>query len=537
MHADRVSSPEAFRRHAEQSPDRVVVEDIFGRTVTNAQLHQEAIRYAGALRRAGIQSGDRVASLLNNSIETIQLWLGIGWAHALDVSVNTAYRGDILKYVLGDSGSKLVFVEAPFLDAFVEIADALTAVETVVVLGAPPPAGLRARTMTFEDFLAAGAAPDDLVAPGMGDLHGIVYTSGTTGVSKGVLIAWGRHGGGAACTMFRRFLGANDVWYSPFPACHNSAKIPLRIAAHLGCRVVIAPGFKTDRFWHDVRKFGCTSTLLLPNMLHWLVKAPPVGEDRDHPLVEVVGYGTDLGPFGDRFGVRVHCNYGNTEAGNTLFHLDVGNAPDGYSGRAHAPFEARIVGPEDYELPRGTQGELVTRCNEPWMVFQGYHRMPEETLRILRNGWYHTGDLFRMDDEGGVWFVDRHADYIRRRGENISSFEVEKIVMSHPKIREVAAIGIKSAEGEDEVKICIAFAAGEAVEPGELIQFLAPRMPRFMLPRYIEILAELPKTPATHRVRKAELREGALNANTWDAGPSRSARQGLTGARPKEHTK
>lgn len=518
---DHVAGPEVFRRRAIATPDRIALEETSGRSMTFAALHTAALRWAGALVRAGIQPRDRVASMFPNSMEMFALWLGLGWAHAWDVSINTAYRGDILKHVLSNAEPKLIFVEAPYVDALCEVISDLRSLETIVVWGGEPPTGLSTRIIPLEDFLDGAEPAADTDPPRFSDIQGIVYTSGTTGVSKGALIAWGRHSGGAASQMFGMIFDENDVWYSDFPACHNSAKMPLRITGQIGCRSVIAPGFKTDRFWRDIRDHGCTATLVLPNMAHWLVGAPDEGRDIDHSLRQVIGYGPDLGPFGRRFGAKVHCNYGNTEAGNTLFHLDVGDAASGYSGRATWPFEAKIVDDEDFEVAIGETGQLITRCNQPWMTFQGYHRMPDATTESLRNGWYHTGDLFRMDENGGVWFVDRHADYIRRRGENISSFEVEKVVMEHPAVREAAAIGIKSAEGEDEVKICIALANGQSVAPTELIAFLKPRLAPFMVPRFVEILPDLPKTPATHRVKKNELRTNPLNDNTWDAGDSR----------------
>lgn len=518
---ERLSAPEVFRRRAMATPDRIALEDSDGRSLSFAELHTGALHWAGALQRAGIGPGDRVASMFPNSLEMLQLWLGLGWAHAWDVSVNTAYRGEILKHVLSNAAPRLIFLEAPYVEAFLTVAAELPSIETVVVWGDKLPTGLSVTVLTLEDFLSDAAPVVDTDPPLFSDIQGIVYTSGTTGVSKGARIAWGRHSGGAASQMFKLIFNEDDVWLSDFPACHNSAKMPLRITGQIGCKSVIAPMFKTDRFWHDVRRFGVTATLLLPNMMHWLVGAPASDEDASHPLRQVIGYGPDLGPFGRRFGIKVHCNYGNTEAGNTLFHLDVGDAASGYSGKATWPFEAKIVDDEDFEVPLGETGQLVTRCNQPWMMFQGYNDMPEATEATLRNGWYHTGDLFRMDERGGVWFVDRHADYIRRRGENISSFEVEKVVLEHPAVHEAAAIGVQSLEGEDEVKICIALGSGQTVDPVELLAFLTPRLATFMIPRFIEILPELPKTPATHRVRKNELRVDPLNANTWDAGPSR----------------
>lgn len=510
----RLSSPEMIRRRAEESPDRVALSDISGRSLTFAGLHREALRWAGALRQAGLGRGDRVASLLPNGLEMSAMWIGLGWLGTIDVSINVAYQGEMLRYVLANSGSRLLVMDESLLPAFAGVQHQLPDLERVVVATDGPLPDLRQPTVSLAEFLAGVEPTDNWAAPRISDVQGIVYTSGTTGPSKGVLVHWGRHQEGVR--MFLDWITPDDAWFSMFPSCHNSAKIWMRLVPFIGCRAVLSPAFKTRTFFTDVTKAGGTVTLLLPNMLHWLLMSETSPADRQHSLREVVGYGPELPAFGNRFGVPVHVNYGNTEGGNTLWHLDVKDTSDGYSGRAHPPFYARVVDEDDIEVPLGQAGELVVRCDEPWMMFTSYHDMPEQTVETLRNGWYHTGDAFRQDADGGFWFVDRRADYIRRRGENISSHEVEKAVLEHPAVREVAAIGVPDAAGEDEVKICVAFGDGAAVEPGELVAFLAQRMTSFMVPRYVEVFDELPKTAATKRVRKVELREDPLNERTWD---------------------
>jgi carnitine-CoA ligase len=510
----RLSSPEMIRRRAEESPDRVALSDTSGRSLTFAELHREALRWAAALRRAGIGRGDRVASLLPNGLEMSTLWIGLGWLGAIDVSINVAYQGEMLRYVLANSGARLLVMDESLLPAFVQVQHDLPSLERVVIATNGSLPSLRQPTVSLAEFLAGAEPAESWTAPRISDVQGIVYTSGTTGASKGVLVHWGRHQEGVR--MFLDWVTPDDAWFSMFPACHNSAKIWMRLVPFIGCRAVLSPAFKTQTFLAEVTKAEGTVTLLLPNMLHWLLMTEPSPDDQRHSLREVVGYGPELPAFGKRFGVPVHVNYGNTEGGNTLWHLDVKDTSDGYSGRAHPPFYARVVDEDDIEVPIGQPGELVVRCDEAWMMFTSYFSMPEQTVETLRNGWYHTGDGFRQDADGGFWVVDRRADYIRRRGENISSYEVEKAVLEHPAIREVAAIGVPDAAGEDEVKICVALGEGSTVEPAELIEFLAQRMTSFMVPRYVEVFDELPKTAATKRVRKVELREDPLNERTWD---------------------
>jgi crotonobetaine/carnitine-CoA ligase len=512
----QISSPEAIRQRAGQMPDRVALSDTSGRDLTFAALYEQTLRWADALRRHGVAPGDRVANLLPNVLETSTLWIALGWLHAVDVSINTAYQGDMLRHILTDCGARILFVDRAMLAVSAEIADAVPDLELIVVLdGAPDSApALRCRIIGLAEFLDGAEPSDRFGAPRISTVQGIVYTSGTTGASKGVLVHWGRHQEGVR--MFRDWITADDTWFSMFPACHNSAKIWMRIVPFLGCRAVLSPSFRTQTFLADATAAGATCTLLLPNMLHWLLMTPPSDLDRRHSLREIVGYGPELVAFGERFGVPVHVNYGNTEGGNTLWHLDAKDTSNGYSGRAHPPFYAKVVDDDDLEVPVGEAGELVVRCDEPWMMFSGYFNMPEATLQALRNGWYHTGDTFHQDADDGFWFLDRRADYIRRRGENISSYEVERFVLEHESIREAAAIGVPDRGGEDEVKLCVVLADGHTLDPRDLIGFLGDRMPAFMVPRYVEFFHDLPKTAATKRIRKVELREDALNERTWD---------------------
>jgi crotonobetaine/carnitine-CoA ligase len=179
-------------------------------------------------------------------------------------------------------------------------------------------------------------------------------------------------------------------------------------------------------------------------------------------------------------------------------------------------YEAKIVDEHDLEVPTGTVGELVVRSADPWVLTRGYHGMPDVTAAAWRNGWFHTGDGFMVDEDGWFYFVDRIKDAIRRRGENISSFEVEAHVNEHPAVQESAAVGVPSELGEDEIKVAVVVRAGETLDPAALVEFLAPRMPRFMIPRYVEIVDALPKTDATMRTRKVELRERRVSPSTWD---------------------
>jgi carnitine-CoA ligase len=517
---DRISVPAAIERRAAGSPSTVCLRDVGGRSVTYAGLHAEARAWGRALVAAGIQAGDRVATLVPNSIDMVAIWLGTGWAGGVDLAINTAYRGEMLAHGFRTSKPTVLLIASEFLGHYLEIQDEAHAVELVVVIDAAvAPAGVSAVTLTRDQFLEAAEPATPLSAPALWDVQGIVYTSGSTGASKGVLVPWGRHYTGRL--MLRDWLTVGDVWYSAYPPCHGAAKNVLRILGYVGTPCVLAASFKTQRFWSDVDRYGCTATMLLPSMQHWLATAPATGNDRGHALEQILGYGDALAPFAARYGVRTHVNYGSTEAGQALWELDVPSPGHGYAGQVRPPYYARVVDEHDYEVPRGTPGEMVIRCDEPWMMFAGYEGRDDATVAATRNGWYHTGDGFVQGEDGAFRFVERRSDYIRRRGENISSWDVERFVAEHPDVAEVAAIGVPDPDGEDEVKICVARAPGSSLTAEDLLGYVAAKMPRFMVPRYVEFMASLPKTPGTEKVQKGALRAAALSGRTWDsrAGP------------------
>jgi crotonobetaine/carnitine-CoA ligase len=317
------------------------------------------------------------------------------------------------------------------------------------------------------------------------------------------------------------FVAPGEGFYAMYPAFHISGKAMLYQSMNLRARMVIREQFSIQHFWDDVRRFGIAGAGLVGPMAPFLLMQPEQADDADSPLRHVM-----MGPlvpqvdeFKSRFGVEVGTGYGMTEIGAPFASdgFDLANSTScGKLQRGWAGYDVRIVDEHDQPLGPGEVGELVVRTDEPWVVNRGYHGMPEATAAAWRNGWFHTGDGFRYDEDGNYYFVDRIKDAIRRRGENISSFEVEALVSQHPDVVESAAVAVPSEYQEDEVKVCVVLRDGAGTTHVELIEFLAPRMPKFMVPRYVEFVAELPKTEATMRTQKVKLREQALNDNTWD---------------------
>jgi crotonobetaine/carnitine-CoA ligase len=304
------------------------------------------------------------------------------------------------------------------------------------------------------------------------------------------------------------------------PLFHNSGRSAFNYALVCGGRFVIRDRFSASEFWDDVRATGCTTAALVGPMTALLHAAPVRPDDADNPLRNVI-----LGPmipeiagFERRFGVRTATGYGQTEVGMPVT-TGWEHGPWANCGRERLDYpwpEVRIVDAHDQPVEAGEVGEMIVRTTEPWALNAGYYKMPEQTAEAWRNGWFHTGDAFRVDGDGWYYFVDRMRDTIRRRGENISSFEVETLVAEHPDVAECAAVGVPAPLGDDDVLVAVIGRDGVAFDPSALIRFLEPRMPRFMLPRYVEVVDDLPRTEASMRVRKHELRARGVTATTWD---------------------
>ncbi|MDY7101750.1 MAG: AMP-binding protein [Actinomycetota bacterium] len=512
--------PHLIARRAAEQPDRTFLIDVAGGTRTWSQLHDNALRWAGALAELGIEPGDTVLSMQPTCFTPIESWIGIAWLRAIEVPVNTAYRGRMLSYLIENSQAEVMVCAARYLDRLVEVADDIAGrIRKLVVLEADGPLGdlsaVADEVMTAEELFARSAPASDLAGPEPWDIACIIYTSGTTGPSKGVLQPWAQVHAGASLMLPE--ADEHDVYYSPFPLFHVSGKGPIYFEAMVGGTVVLREQFDTGAFWKDIISHGCTSTLLLESMAQFVQSQPPQPGDADTPLQNVlmVPLVADIDAFRERFGVQV----------STVFNMSEISCPivsDGYElvnsrscGRVRDGYHVRVVDEHDRPVAPGVLGELVVRSDEPWTLMAGYWAMPEKTVEAWRNQWLHTGDGFTYDEDGNFYFVDRRKDAIRRRGENISSFEVESEVNTHPAVSESAAIAVPSEFGEDEVKIVIVCRDGMTLDPAELVEYLRPRMPRFMIPRYIEVVDALPKTP-TEKVRKAALRESGVNEHTWD---------------------
>jgi crotonobetaine/carnitine-CoA ligase len=516
--------PNLIARRAEATPDRLAIQCVDGTAMTYGQLHQDNLRWAAAYRRAGVDAGDNVASMVVHSFASYSVWLGLGWLKAVEVPANTGYRGNMLAYLIENSEARLLVISAEFCDRLAEVAHRLSSdLETVVVLDAPsalPLAELPFNVVRGEEFLRDVVPLDALEPPTYRDVSSVIYTSGTTGPSKGVLVSW------ASLHDLNGMLPddivphTDDGYYSVYPAFHVAGKAAIYAAFVHEARLVFRESFSLSAYWDDIRRYNCVFGGLVGPMASMILGQPPDPRDADNPLRGVVMAPViaEFAEFKRRFGVRVCTGFGMTEIGypfrsgwELTDHTTVGHVRTGPPG-----FEVKLVNEFDEEVAPGQFGEMVVRTADPWIITSGYFHMPDKTAAAWRNGWFHSGDGFTRNAEGNYFFVDRIKDAIRRRGENISSFEVESAVNEHPRVAESAVIGVPSELSEDEVKVVVVLVPGSSLTPEDLITFLVPRLPRFMIPRYVEMVEELAKTDSTQRTQKFALRENALNDRTWD---------------------
>jgi carnitine-CoA ligase len=511
-------APHALAYWAERNPDGIAVEHVDGPRMTFSEFHEGCLRWAGAYRRAGIGPGTHVATMLPNGFDCLRIWLGLGWVKAVEIPLNVALRGRMLHYLLENSDSTTVVIGSDYLERLAEVAGDLPMLQRVVVVGEGGESDLPVETVTAENFLA-GALERDFEGPLYRDVAAILYTSGTTGPSKGVVTPWAMIYQ-MSSWMPEDFVRTGEGLYCTMPMFHNSGKTGLNTSLVRGARFVMREKFSATHFWDDVRATQCVAASLVGPMTALLWSQPVRPDEADNPLRSIL-----LGPmipemeqFEKRFDVRVGTCYGQTEIGSPLA-IGWDHGPWATCGRPRTDYpwtETRIVDSNDEPVETGTVGELIVRSPEPWALNMGYYKMPDKTAEAWRNGWFHTGDAFRVDEDGYYYFVDRMKDSIRRRGENISSFEVENFVIEHPGVADCAAVGVPTALGDDEVLVQIVATDPQSFDPATLIRFLTPRMPSYMLPRYVEVVEDLPRNETSMRVRKHEIRDRGLTAATWD---------------------
>lgn len=525
--------PALVQRAAAAHGDREFLSFEDGRTLSFAELDQQTDRLATALADLGLQPGDRLLGLLTNSLEFMLLMIATHKRRAIFVPVNTDLRGAFLEHQVNNSEPRIVAVDHGLLERFDDLEPGSgTSSEsgiqaTILVDDGDFGAGsdgvlMDSAEVAIEELLDTDVRPGAVLRAEPSDVCTIMYTSGTTGPAKGVLMPQ------AHCHLFGLTtaqclqITPEDRFYCCMPMFHaNGLFMQVFASLHAGASVYVEKRFSVGQWLDTVRRHQITLTNALGVMPEFIWRSPPTDRDRDHQLRAVIALPVAAewaAAFEERFGVRIMQGYGMTEVNMVAFTDFDGPVMSGCAGRPLADyFDVMVADPEtDQPIALNETGEILVRPKVPFCFNVGYHRMPERTVAAWRNLWFHTGDAGKLDSAGRLHFVDRLNDRIRRRGENISSYEVETVINGYDRVIESAVVGlrIEGAGGEDEVLAVVAV-SGPAPDPVQFLDWCVPRMPRHSVPRFLRFVTELDKT-ASGKIRKQAIRDAGVTPDLWD---------------------
>lgn len=520
---DRIAA-RILEKQAAAAPDRPFVRF---RTawVSYGEADRRANAAAHALAAQGVRRGTRVAILLGNRLEYLDLWFGLSRLGAIQVPINTDYRAPQIVHIFKRAPIDVVVVERRLAAALAEALQQLSRGARVMLLDGPTP-----ELSDAVDYAAVVARspltpPVDAAEVSGADAGAVMNTSGTTGPSKGVRLSHAQQYILGRMIAADIELTADDVFYNFFPLFHNTAQAMITIPVLLvGARMVLTEKFSVTRFWPDVVEHGCTAFYYIGEIMRMLLRSTTEADATGARLR--VGWGIGAAPkdvleFSRRFDVELRTGYGSTEA-NVPCYLPHDSTKVESVGRAVTGFEVRIANERGEPQPAGTQGEILVRSTEPCALMLGYDGDPEATVAAWQDLWFHSGDAGVLDEDGDLYFKGRVKDSIRVRGENISAFEVEQAIGEVSGVAEVAAIAVPCELGGDDLKIVVVRSEGAALTPEALIAHAQVRLPRYSVPRYVEFVAALPKTP-TNKVQKHLLRSTPFTPATWDRGAQRAA--------------
>lgn len=487
---------------------------------TFKEMDRNANRLANFLAARGGAPGAGLSIMMKNSPRWLDVFFGLEKLGMYAVPTNVALRGDQLAYILDNSEAYFLVIDWDLLEYYAAVRERVGGIGRVLVntAGAPEGFSLPEWAEDIEAVYGPGSNPEKPDARyDPDDLCVIMYTSGTTGLPKGVVYRYGSTNVKAISLIARIMLNRWDVTYTCYPLFHaNALFLTITPSLHCGCRAVVAERFSASSFWEQMRRYGVTTFNGLGAVMPILMKQPERPEDGDNRVHTVLSAGcpTDIWRgFEERFGLRIMEGYGAVDGGGAVI-TNFGTAPVGSMGK---PFgtKCRVVDEDGNDAPPGTPGELITYVGERKGSVE-YFKNAEATNDKLRDGWLYTADLVYLDEKGYVYFVGRSTESMRCRGENVSAYEVEHAVLQHPDVLECAAYAVPSELAEDEIMVTLVPVEGKTIDPAGLPEFLSDRLAKFAIPRYYRVVESLPKTE-THRVIKKEIEKQGVTADTFDS--------------------
>ncbi|MDW8360293.1 MAG: AMP-binding protein [Candidatus Caldarchaeum sp.] len=475
------------------------------RRISYTELDEKSSSVAAGLKSLGVSENDKIALFMPNSLEFLYLWFGAMKLGAVCVPLNVSLKGSLLRYQLNDSDAKVVVVSKHVLQNYLEVKDGLenVAVHVSDEIGVDG-------FLHLSYLIDAGKTFSQPAKVHPSHPATIMYTSGTTGPPKGVVLPHYAYINTALMNSSIAEACDGDVFYSTVPFFHTSGQLQIVLPALMNdLTAAFDPWFHASQFWQNAAKYGATKIFLISSMINILLKQPVGPYDRNHSVKIAMTGGSTRETwlkFEERFGVKVYEGYGMTETSAIAIFNRGGEVRLGSVGKPLPYFEMKVFDENDNELPPGKVGELVIRPRKPFVMMMEYYKKPSETVRAWRNLWFHTGDLFYRDEDGYFYVVGRIKESIRRRGENISPYEIESVVNEHPAVLESAAVGVPSALGDEDVKVYLKLKPGARIDFVDFLKWCDKNLPYHMVPRYVETLDELPKTP-TQRIQRYLLKE------------------------------
>jgi carnitine-CoA ligase len=488
------------------------------RRITFGEIDLLSNRYARAFSSLGVRRGDHLAVMLPNCPEWIACWFGLAKLGAVLVAFNTQWKADGLAYALKQTDCKYFLLGSEYQEE-VHKAGSFPGVVKIIgdLWGGGSVSIPEAKALSS---LLAQASSQALEGdgPGASDPLIITFTSGTTGWPKAVVNPHRAYIAAGEDLRDTVQLNPRDIIYSCLPLYHANPQAYCVITALVTeAAVALAEKFSASRFWQEIRTYRATAFSYVGAVLPILLTQPEKEEEKNTPAKKCFGGGAPKEvheAITHRFGLQVCELYGMSETGTWNTINRPGQIRLGTVGKIRESFEVKLFDDGDQEVPVGQVGEFVIRPKQPFIMFQGYYKMPEETLKDYRNLWFHTGDLGRVDEEGNFYFCGRKKESIRRGGENITPYEIEKVLTDHPAVIEAAAVGVPDPILGEEIKVYIVLREGQTVEAMTLIELCEKRLPKFMVPRYLEVVPQLPKTPS-EKVQKLSLKAKGVGA-AWD---------------------